>query len=217
MLRKAYKWGYAPTDPTVLGIELPKTRRYIPEMLTARELKQIIRGFYGHELEPIVLSSATLGLRRAESCGLKWGDIDLRSGDVRVERGRQYVDRHVIETDPKTDLSRRSLVYPRFALERMREIGRGKPKDEYLCPLSPDAIGRRYKAFCLRHELPYVSLKNLRHSYATAQIEAGVPIETVSAMLGHSEIRTTYEYYVRPRRSMLVSAQKAFEAFLMAA
>ena len=38
-------------------------------------------------------------------------------------------------------------------------------------------------------------MKNLRHTWGTIAAQSGVPIETVSAMMGHSNIQTTYRYY----------------------
>lgn len=215
--KRACKWHRLPLDPTLLGVELPHGRRYVPDTLDYRGLRALLRGFYGHDVEAVVLSSATLGLRPSEAYGLQRGDVDLRGGDVRIERTRMRVGGEVIVQVPKTDLSRRALVYPRFALERMRELCRGMRREEWLCPLAPDAIARRYKTHCLREGLPYVSLKNLRHSYATCQLEAGTSLEHVSMLLGHSEVTTTYRFYVRPRRKMAVEAQGRFERLLLRA
>lgn len=215
ILRKAFKWEQMPFDPTVLQVDVPHHPRYRPDVLADREITELLRGFYGHELEPIVLCSVTLGLRRCESCGLTWRDIDLRSGAVRIERGRHYVHGSVITEPCKTDLSRRTVYLPKFALVRMREIARGKRKDEWLCPLSPDAIGRRYKAACKALGLPYVPLKNLRHSYATSQLRAGVDTSILSNMLGHYDVRTTERYYLIPDAKLYKAAQANWEAKLL--
>ena len=48
--------------------------------------------------------------------------------------------------------------------------------------------------------LPQIRLHDLRHSYATAALEAGVPLKVVSERLGHSSIAITGDIYshVRP-------------------
>ena len=80
ILRKAYKWQHMTFDPTVLNVELPHHPKYRPNVLTDANIHKILKAFYDHEIEPVVICSLTLGLRRGESCGLTWGDIDLRSG-----------------------------------------------------------------------------------------------------------------------------------------
>lgn len=42
-------------------------------------------------------------------------------------------------------------------------------------------------------------MTNMRHTWATLAVEAGVGIETVAMMLGHSEISTAYDHYIVSR------------------
>lgn len=215
ILRKAYKWQQTPFDPTVLAVDLPHHPRYRPEVLTDREITDVLRAFHGSELEPVVLCSVTLGLRRCESCGLTWRDVDLRSGAVHVRRGRHYVGGEVVVEPCKTDLSERTVYLPKFALTRMRELAKGRAKSEWLCDLSPDAVARRYKAECKRLGLPYVPLKNLRHSYATSQLRSGVDTSILSQMLGHYDVRTTERYYLIPDAKLYKAAQAHWESRLL--
>lgn len=48
---------------------------------------------------------------------------------------------------------------------------------------------------CKRNGLPKVSVHSLRHMFATILIEQGVPLVKISALLGHSSVNTTFEYY----------------------
>src|SRR5437868_14891525 len=59
-------------------------------------------------------------MRRGEVLGLRWGDIDLASGRVRVQRAAQRVDGVTTFVDPKTDRARRQVTLPNFVLERLR-------------------------------------------------------------------------------------------------
>lgn len=215
ILRKAFKWQHCQFDPTVLQVEVPHRPRYIPDVLTDREIYDVLRGFYGHEIEPVVICSLTLGLRRSESCGLTWGDIDLRSGRVRINKTRQYVDREIRIEDPKSDTSWRELELCKFARNRLRELAKGHAKDEWLCSLSPDAIARKYKSHCNRTGVPFVPMKNLRHSYATSMLRAGVEIAVLSKMLGHCDTHTTERYYLVPDRKLFKAAQSVWEANLL--
>ena len=60
-------------------------------------------------------------------------------------------------------------------------------------------------------------MTNLRHTWATLAIEAGIGIETVAMMLGHAEIGTAYEHYIVPRKSVCVQAQRTWAEHLQKA
>ena len=196
------------------GVELPRTRAYRPRVMDGREVGRYLRGIWGAPEEAVAICAVTLGLRRGEACGLEWSDIDLRSGEVRVSRSRQCVGGEVVTMPTKTAKSERVLYLPRFALKRLRQIGRGARG--LLCPESPDAIARRLRSLCRLKGLPHVSMTNLRHTWATLAIEAGVGIETVAMMLGHTEIGTAYEHYIVPRKSICRDAQAAVERLIYA-
>lgn len=86
-----------------------------------------------------------------------------------------------------------------------------------LCELRPDAVSRRLAAAMRRLGLGSTSMSELRHSWASQAIEAGVGIETVALLLGHVGISTAYEHYIRPRRTVCREAQRAWEALVMRA
>lgn len=218
-LRQVLRWTirkhrlriWLPTD----GVELPRMRAYRPDVLDGQGVARFLRGIWGAQEEAVALCAVTLGLRRGEACGLEWADIDLRSGEVRVSRSRQSIGGETVVLPTKTPKSERVLYLPNFALKRLRQIGR-KAKG-LLCDESPNAVARRLKSRCMRGGIPWVSMTNLRHTWATLAIEAGVGIETVAMMLGHTEIGTAYEHYIVPRKSICKEAQAAVERQIYAA
>ena len=113
ILRLAFKRGLSDNDVTRREIRLPHLRHYEPQVLSAPEVRRLLKGFYGHPLEAWLLVSVCAGLRRCESVGLEWADLDLRRGTVTVKRSVQWVAGHETVTEPKTDLSRRTVALPR--------------------------------------------------------------------------------------------------------
>lgn len=221
-LRQVIRWairkmGLRVWDPTSLGVELPKRPAYHPRVLDASEARDYLRGLWGCEAEAAALCSLTLGLRRGESCALEWRDINMKTGEVHVSKSRQDVRAGTVVVPPKTARSDRSLWLPAFALKRLRQLAKGHRKDELICPLAPSATARRIRSWCRSHGLPHVSMTNLRHTWATLAIEAGIGIETVAMMLGHTEIGTAYEHYIVPRKSVCVQAQRTWAAHLQKA
>lgn len=205
MLRRAERWGYMEGDPTRRVERPPRRAALKAPVLDARQVSALLRGFFGHPLEAWLLCSVSLGLRREEGCGLEWGDIDLRGGRVRVARVVQSVAGRVVVERPKTELSARELWLPRFAVLRLREVrGSGRLVGD----LAPDQVARRYKAHCRREGLPWVPPKDLRHTWATTALAAGVDVAVVSRQLGHADISTTARYYLRPDAQVLKDAQR---------
>lgn len=66
-----------------------------------------------------------------------------------------------------------------------------------------------------KESLPYVPVQNLRHSWATNALEAGVNIAVVSKFLGHTDIKTTARFYLRPEIASLKEAQSIWERALI--
>lgn len=215
-LRQIIRWairrlGLRMYDPTATGIELPRKNPYRPKLLDAGGAAEFLRALWGHECEAVAICAVTLGLRRGEACGLKWSDIDLRTGEVRIARSRQVVRGEEVIEAPKTEKSVRSCWLPKFAVRRLRKLkGKG-----WLCDLTPDRIARRIASACKRRNVPCVSMTNLRHTWATLAVEAGVGIETIAMMLGHTDISTAYAHYIVPRATICKDAQKQIEALLM--
>ena len=60
---------------------------------------------------------------------------------------------------------------------------------------SMSSMNQALTKLCSQNALPKVTVHGLRHMYATILIEMGVPLVKISALLGHSSVHTTFEYY----------------------
>lgn len=198
------------SDPTVF-IELRQKELYRPSVLEADEVTAMLRGFWGHKYEAVVICSLTLGLRRGEACALEWSDINFKTGAVNITKSRQYIKGEVITVRTKTKRSTRTVYLPKFALKRLKQI---KGKGLITGDVSPDKVSRQIKSWCKKNNIPHVSMTNMRHTWATLAVEAGVGIETVAMMLGHTEITTAYNHYIVPRKTICAEAQAKVESLL---
>lgn len=214
ILRLAFKRGLSDNDVTRREIRLPHLRRYEPRVLDARQVRRLLKGFYGHALEAWLLVSVCAGLRRCESVGIEWSDLDLKRGTVTVKRSVQWVAGHETVTDPKTDQSRRTVALPRFAVKRLAQLKHGR-SGRLVGDLNANQVASHYMAWCRRMKLPCVPPRNLRHTFGTLAIAAGADISVVARQLGHSDIKTTARYYLRPDLSVLKSLQRAWERLII--
>ena len=221
-LRQVLRWVikrhrlriWLPTE----GVELPRMRAYRPETLEAAQLVELQRGLWGHPLEALVLLASDLGLRPGEAAAVNLArDVDWRTGEVHVGPTRQTLRGSIAEFPPKTEKSDRVLCLSKHAFRRLKSIRRHAPGGDVLRGLRPDQAFRRLKSHCRREGLPWVGMRNLRHTWATLAIEAGVGIETVALLLGHTELGTAYRHYIVPRKTICREAQAAVEGRLYAA
>lgn len=213
--RQVFRWALRRRQLRVWdvtqGIELPRKPPVRRPTLTADQERETLRGIVGQPFEAAVLLGAALGLRRCEACAVRIEDIDWRSGWVHVRRGLHVVKGEVVETGCKTKLSNRRLKLPRFALERLRKI-RGARRSGRLCELDPNAVARRFRAFCKRFQLPHVPMTCLRHSWATISLEHGTAIEDIAVALGHSTVNTAMSHYLQSFRTVVARASASYAA-----
>lgn len=83
--------------------------------------------------------------------------------------------------------------------------------------LNANQVAAHYTSWCQRMKLPCVPPRNLRHTFGTLAIAAGADISVVARQLGHSDIKTTARYYLRPDLSVLRSLQRAWERLIIGA
>lgn len=152
------------------------------------------------------------GLRIGEICALKWGDIDLGTGVLRVSRTLESVyDRDsypprckIVMGPPKTPDSLREIPLSEdlASLLRILRAEKKNPGDFVLSdaprPIEPRSYRNYFAGLLDSLGIPRIRFHALRHSFATRCIERGADYKTVSSLLGHSDVRTTLNLYVHP-------------------
>ena len=212
-LRQVIRWairflGIEMSDPTQIGVELPSRRREQPVTMGRTDMMAMLRGIEGQPWEACVALAVLCGLRRCEACGLRWEDVDRETGVVRILRGRHYVRGQVITLPPKTPRATGVVYVPDFWMGRMRDLHRGVG---WLCDMSPASISQQFKRFCEQHDLPWVPMRNLRHSWATQAIERGVPLPDVMIYLRHTNLDMSYDHYIARTDPMVKRIAMAYE------
>lgn len=151
------------------------------------------------------------GMRIGEVCALRWGDIDIRSRLIKVERTIERIyagdgtERRtkVVIGRPKTDSSRREIPINNELAAMLKPVSAVVCADDYVLtnsekPLEPRLYRRYYQNLMKQLGLPPMKFHGLRHTFATRCIECKCDYKTVSSILGHSNINTTLNLYVHP-------------------
>jgi integrase len=136
---------------------------------------------------PLWWTIAFTGLRRAEACGLEWGDVDLETGVLVVERtwnqwsddcfegeGKSDRARRVIDLDDATVAVLRGWRRRQSEMRLMVGIGWRTTNKVFTSPagdaLRPDTVTQAWRRTVRRSGLPTIRLHDLRHSHATHQL-----------------------------------------------
>lgn len=205
------------------GINAPAIRQKQVEVfsqlesqrITAAVLKKLDRSSLGY------LLCLETGLRLGEVCALRWSDIDLAEGVLRVQRTVYRINygkrTELVLQTPKSENSVRAIPLTAKMLSVLRQM-----KDKKDCclltgterPLEPRTMQYRFRRFLERNNLPLRNYHVLRHSFATRCIEGGMDIKSLSEILGHANVQTTLQMYVHPS---MASKRAAMEAASMLA
>lgn len=153
------------------------------------------------------------GMRTGEVMGMRWEDIDMDHGTIKIERERILVPGiGVVEDTPKTDESERLVTLPPFMVELLQNLRnyqtdcKGKMGDDYhdsgyviTAPTGAPAFPRNsygwFKRFQDRYGLKPATIHDLRHTHVAMLSSIGIQIADVSKRLGHSNTRITQEVY----------------------
>lgn len=181
------------------------------------------------------------GMRIGELSGLQWEDVDFKNKVLHIRHSMTYFSnaegRYVFELHPtKTNKGRRDIPLTTKAVMALRQqffikqalINKGKrpldgyenlvfvtknnrPTTQFLvsesinCTIkrinknNPDLVFERFTPHCFRH------------TFATRYLEAGVPLKTVSALLGHAQLQLTTDLYMHVTSESLYKGVEQYE------
>ncbi len=212
-LADAVRWGRAVRNAADAA---DQPRKPSPEMKvwTPEEMRSFLQHVCDDRYFAAWQLLATTGMRRGELLGLRWADVDLERGSLTILQVRTAVNYAVETGTPKTDKGSRTIALDPATLTALR-THRLRQNEERLAwggawtetglvfvgsngsAIHPQRLSQWFAQHVRRSGLPRVRLHDVRHSYATAVIRAGVPIKVVSQRIGHANptiTLTTYQH-----------------------
>jgi site-specific recombinase XerD len=139
----------------------------------------------------ILMTAYAAGLRISEVVSLRVGDIDSKRMMIRIEQGKGRKDRYVMLSPNLLELLRAywKVVRPADWLFPGRYPGHhiSRHRMEQVCQKVSAAAGLKKR----------VTVRALRHSFATHLLEAKANVRTIQILLGHRSLQTTARYCVQ--------------------
>jgi len=191
LFRQLRREGLLDGDP-VAGVRGPKVHRKLPQVLDVDEATTLVEsggeGALGVRDRAMLELFYSSGLRLSELVGLRWLDLDLESGEVRV-----------LGKGSKT----RIVPVGRHAVTALRALGEaeGKAPESPVfrgrggAPISPRTVQARLKQLALTQGFAKrVHPHLLRHTFASHMLESSGDLRAVQELLGHADIATTQIY-----------------------
>lgn len=203
-LRAALRWNDKNTPAVIEMRTEPEPR---DRWLSREEFRRLLDAVESFHMEVFLhLAIATAG-RKEAILALRWtrqadgaGWVDFEKGEINLGRKANGKRRAVV---PMTETVRE-------VLERAQEIALSDHVVEYAGDRVAD-VKTAFAATLRRAGIEHCTVHDLRHTSAVWLCEAGVPLDQISAYLGHSDIRVTQRVYAKHQPDHLRSAASALE------
>ncbi len=200
-LHQAVRWELIDRNPAD-GADSPRVPRNEMNALDRDGLSRLLTALRGNKLYLAVLIAATTGMRRGEILALRWCDVDLDAGTLRVARSLQQLSTGLEFKEPKSARGRRNIALARSTVDALRarkaELDTS-PDGLIVCrpdgtPWPPDQLSVEFHVFVKRTGFT-IRFHDLRHTHASNLLRDGVPVNVVSQRLGHAEPAITLNVY----------------------
>ena len=190
--------------------KLPPAKSREMKVLAPEEIQRLLIQDGCYEL--LLLELAT-GLRRGEILALQWDDLNFRTGALRVERQVHRVKGELVVYPPKTKAGNRTVLLLAPVLKVLKAYQKTihsrwmfpSPVKEN-SPMDPAAVRKRLQTALERAECKRLRFQDLRHTFATASLEHGMDIKTLSTIIGHVSSTTTLNTYAHITDAMRQNA-----------
>ena len=200
------------------GCQLPSTKAREMKVLAPEEIQRLLIQAKEDGCFELLLLELSTGLRRGEICALQWDDLNLNNGTLRVERQVHRVKGELVVSQPKTKASNRSIVLPGPVLQVLRNYQTSihsrwmfpSPVKED-SPMDPAAVRKRLSTILKRAECKHIRFHDLRHTFATASLEHGMDVKTLSTIIGHVSSSTTLNIYAHVTDEMQRAAAEKID------
>jgi integrase len=231
-LTQAVRWELLSRNPAN-AVRAPKVE---PRHMATYDLPQtvaLIDAFQGTRMFIPVLLAVLCGLRRGEIAALRWGNVNLDSGQLAVVESAEQTKAGVRYKSPKSGKGR-TVALSDTIIEELRahrisqaqdllRFGVRQTAEMFVCtredglPLQPNSLTIYWDRHIAKTTLPRIRFHDLRHAHATHLLSSGIHPKVASERLGHSKVGITLDLYSHVIPGMQEDAAAKMDAALKAA
>jgi integrase len=188
MLNKAVEWKLLHENPFA-KVKLLPIQRYPERILTEDEEVKLLTACHrvrARHLPAIVILALHTGMRKGEILSLQWSQVDLANRMIRIDVAKT--------TSSERKIPMNDTVFNLLTAMRL------KRKSQIVFPSVRNRGGRfrdpkkAYWAAVEKAGIPHIRFHDLRHTFATRLVRAGVDLITIQHLLGHAKITMTARY-----------------------
>jgi integrase len=229
-LSSAVKRGLLDYNPASKA-DLPDAEHDRVKVWGRDETLRFLEAAHEHRLGDLFEVAIMTGLRRGELCGLMWEDVDLVGGRITVRRNLVQVGSAALEGQPKTTAGERSVGIPAHVVDLLAKLKDRQDAEREAWgeayqdsgrvftyedgrQLRPGYPSKVLEVLVKRLGLPPMRFHDLRHLFASIQLDAGTPMAMVSKLMGHSTIAITADLYSHLMDDAAARAAEAAAAWL---
>lgn len=229
-LSAAVKRGLLEASPASKA-DLPDVEKEKVKVWGREETLAFLEAAHAHRLGTLFEVAIMTGMRRGELCGLRWQDVDLVEGRAVICRNLVQVGQKVLEGEPKTAAGERSVglsAHVVTLLAKLKDAQNAEREEwgeaytdsgrvftyEDGRELRPGYPSKVLEVLVKRLGLPPMRFHDLRHLFASIQLDAGTPKAMVSKLMGHSTIAITADLYSHLMDDAAGKAAEAASAWL---
>ncbi|MEZ5100276.1 MAG: tyrosine-type recombinase/integrase [Thermoleophilia bacterium] len=217
ILRRAIEDGDLTINPTA-HLRLPAVKGRRERIASPEEAKLLLAAL--PERDRAIWATALYGgLRRGELLALRWEDVDLARGVLRVERAYDEKARESIV--PKSRAGRRTVPIVGALRDELVAHKAREARDSGLVfgtaagqPVVSSNVWRRAQVAWRNAGLTPIGLHEARHTFASILIAAGVNAKALTSYMGHASIQTTYDLYGKLMPGSEAEATALVDAYL---
>jgi integrase len=229
LARAAEQQLLARNPADIFSKRLPKIERKELTTLTVEQSARLLESIKDTHIYWPVLLALTTGMRRGEIFALRWKNVELDRGTLRVMESLEQTRAGLRFKAPKTDRTR-AITLPAFVVDELRRLKRNQAEtllrlgirqsgETLVCcredgePKRPGSVTGEFARLTSKvKDLPRVRFHDLRHSHATQLLADGVHPKIAQERLGHSTITTTMDLYSHVTDTMQADAAARLDA-----
>ena len=188
---RAKLWGYISVNEFE-KIKLPRIQKIKEDYLSSDDVKLIIEQAVTALIKNVIVFAFNTGMRLSEIVFLEWASVNLNKKIITVGSERFVTKSKKVRHIPMNETVYQLLLSIKPADKQNKKYVFGKTTSMHY---TSDFFSKKFKEAFKKTEIKTdYCFHSLRHGFASRLAQLGVPIITISKLLGHSSISTTMIY-----------------------